>query len=241
MKAPLLFALFTLMLAANATKVSLSTEAINTAKAIDVGEDGTLVVATSAGDIYQGSGDSWDLLSGKKAIDVAICPNGLVSIISQDSSSGNNQFKIYSWTGAGWDDLGGAAFKIACDGNGQLWVVNGYGGIYRRVNNNWQGRSGKARDIGANGDGSVYVIGTNEVDGGFGIFKFDGANGWTEIGGGALRISVDPTGTPWVVNNVGDIYRRNPSETAWIQVKGGASDIAAGGNNARTLVYATTA
>lgn len=64
----------------------------------------------------------------------------------------------------------------------------------------WNSRPGAAVDIGVGANGSVWVIGTNRVAKGFGIYRWTG-RGWQNIPGGAVRIAVDPRGIPWVVNS----------------------------------------
>jgi len=100
----------------------------------------------------------------------------------------------------------GAALKIDVDKNGDPWVVNAYGDIFKRENSSWRMVGGKAKDIGIGGDGSVFIIGTNPCGGGYGIWKWNGS-GWNEIGGGAVCISVDESGNPWVINSGDQIFR----------------------------------
>lgn len=86
----------------------------------------------------------------------------------------------------------------------------------------WVTVPGGARDI---GDGAIgtWLIGTNARGGGFGIWRRVGS-GWTEVGGGAVRIAVGDEA--WLVNDGGRIYRRlgttasNPQGTSWQDVSG---------------------
>ena len=66
-------------------------------------------------------------------------------------------------------------------------------------------------DIGVGADGSVWVVGTNETGGGFGIYRWTGTE-WSGIDGGGLAISVDPRGLPWVANAGGEIFERLADE-----------------------------
>jgi streptogramin lyase len=92
---------------------------------------------------------------------------------------------------------------------------------------NWQLTNGAARDVGVGADGSVWVIGTNAVPGGYGIYR-RANNTWTNIPGGAERIAVDPQGNAWVVNSTNNIFRFEGSR--WVQTTGGARDIGVGAN-----------
>src|SRR5206468_5720316 len=73
--------------------------------------------------------------------------------------------------------------------------------------------------------GEVYVTGLNETVGGFGIFRWDGDR-WEPCPGGGVRIAVDESGSPWVVNQSGTLYRW--SDDRWQEVLGSARDVGAG-------------
>ena len=75
---------------------------------------------------------------------------------------------------------------------------------------------GTAKDIDAK-NGAVWIIGTNPVAGGYGIYQFNGS-GWTQIDGGATRIAVDNTGNPWIINEDGMVFRRTGN--AWTAIAG---------------------
>lgn len=65
---------------------------------------------------------------------------------------------------------------------------------------------GTARDIDAK-NGVVYVIGSNAVPGGYGLWKLVNA-GWVQVPpGGGVRVAVEPAGTPWVIDNSGVVKR----------------------------------
>lgn len=73
--------------------------------------------------------------------------------------------------------------------------------------NDWVRVPGDARDIGVGADGSVWVIGSDERQGGYGIYHWNGG-GWVKVRGSARQVSVGPDGNPWVVNRDGEIYTR---------------------------------
>jgi hypothetical protein len=65
---------------------------------------------------------------------------------------------------------------------------------------------GTARDIDAK-NGVVYVIGSNAVPGGYGLWKLVNA-GWVQVPpGGGVRVAVTPAGIPWVIDNAGVVKR----------------------------------
>ena len=92
---------------------------------------------------------------------------------------------------------------------------------------------GVATDIGIGADGSVWIIGTNNLGtAGFQIYNWDGSS-WIANWGSGVRISVDPTGIPWIVNATGEVWRHSnndPLSGSWILVPGTVSDIGIGGN-----------
>ena len=72
---------------------------------------------------------------------------------------------------------------------------------------NWRGMPGAAKDIGIGVNGTVWIIGANKTQGGYGIYRWR-EDRWQGIDGGAVRIAVDTYGNPWVVNSARRILRR---------------------------------
>ncbi|NEZ54196.1 tectonin domain-containing protein [Adonisia turfae] len=147
--------------------------------------------------IYRRENNTWQQLPGR-AKDIDISENGHVWIIGANEVNGG--YPIWYWHGTDWTPIDGGAVRIAVDPSGSPWIVNNEGYIYRRVNDAWQLLPGRAKDIDIGGDGSVWIVGTNEVTGGYGIYQWNGSN-WDVKDGGAVRIAVDEDGNPWVVNN----------------------------------------
>ena len=87
------------------------------------------------------------------------------------------------------------------------------------------GAAGFAHDVGVGADGSIWVVGVNAMAGGFGLFHWSGSV-WVEAPGAAVRIGVDPSGDPWVVNSLHGIYHWNGS--GWVPYPGGAHDVGVG-------------
>lgn len=169
---------------------------------IDAGSDGVLWVTNAQGNVYKNAGSGWQGIAGC-AKDIGVGGNNQVWVIGCDAVPGG--YSIYKFNGSGWDKAAGGAKRIDVDGSGNPWIVNDGGAIFRLVNGGWQGVTGCASDIGVGKNGSVFITGCGAVAGGYGIFGWNGS-GWTEVGGGAVRISVDEQGRPWVVNDKGSIF-----------------------------------
>ncbi len=114
-------------------------------------------------------------------------------------------FGIYRWTGTAWVGLPGAGVKIAVAPNGDPIVVNSAHQAYAWDGHGWLPLPGRVTDIAEGPDGALWGVGTNPVNGGFGVYLFT-SRGWVGVPGGAVDISVGPTGLPAVVNSSHHIY-----------------------------------
>lgn len=89
----------------------------------------------------------------------------------------------------------------------------------------WQIKSGNARDIAVGANGAVWSIGNTPADGSYNIQFWTGSS-WQNTDGGGVRIAVDPNGNPWVINNQNQVFRRE--NNIWIELPGKAVDIGIG-------------
>jgi hypothetical protein len=169
-------------------------------------------------------------------------PDGWV-ISNQPVAGGYNIFR-WNYASQRWDHAPGGAVRIDVDGE-TPWIVNNTGNVYQRSGSSWVFHSGiSASDIGVGENGAVWVISNTSTGGGRTIHRYLGGNTWRTVAGGAVRISVDPNGVPWLVNETGAIFQRlgvttaNPDGTSWQQWTGvTGADIAAGSANG---VWVTT-
>jgi len=111
-------------------------------------------------------------------------------------------------------------FRLIASGNN-----NSSRGSDMKTHTAWQRMPGEATDISIGADGSVWAIGTDERNGGYGIYHWNG-DSWDRQSGGAVRIAVDPNGNPWIVNSEQDIYRWVNDQ--WEKLPGDATDIGIG-------------
>lgn len=101
----------------------------------------------------------------------------------------------------------------------------------------WKYLPGFASDVaaGSGPDKSLWMISKTAVNGGYSIHNFNYATKtFTQVPGGAVRIAVGTGGIPWVVNSVGQIFKRVNSQ--WQQIPGSALDIAIGANGAVYII-----
>ncbi len=94
------------------------------------------------------------------------------------------------------------ANRIAVQPDGVPWCIDANDNIFQKDSNSatgaWTQRAGTAKDIGIGTDGSVWIVGTSLVQGGYGMFRWNGTS-WDmdSTGGGATRIAVGSDGRPW--------------------------------------------
>jgi hypothetical protein len=88
-------------------------------------------------------------------------------------------------------------------------------------------RPGSASLISVGANGSVYAVGSNSVPGGHGLWRWNGS-GWNPFPGGAIRVAVDPSGNPWIINSAEEIAHF--SGGVWTLFPGRATAISVGAN-----------
>ena len=177
------------------------------------------------------AGLGWIRLPGS-AHDVGSGGGTLVAIGTDQQSDG---YGIWRWDGSAWHQFPGSGVRIAADTQGNPWVVNKAGLIWRWDGSAWQSvpdppdpadstKQLEASDIGVSPNGSVFVIASNVVTGGFGIWEYTSGS-WQQFPGGGIRISMDASGNPWVVNATQQLWAWNG---AWALQTVTAQDVGAG-------------
>jgi Tetrapyrrole (Corrin/Porphyrin) Methylases len=167
---------------------------------IAVDPNGVPWIVNDRNQIFQMVGGTWELRPGA-GTDIGVGANGAVWVIGTNVTTGG--FGIFRWNGTSWDQVAGGGVRIAVDSNGAPWIVNDRNQIFQMVGGTWEPRPGAGTDIGAGVDSTVWVIGTNSTNGGFGIFQWNGTS-WDQVDGGGVSISV--VGVPYVTNNVENIF-----------------------------------
>ena len=168
----------------------------------------------------------WSKLSGC-AKDIAIGGDGTVWVVGCNSVAGGYDIYRYDKTTGNWYANTRGAVRIAADKDGYAWIVNSDGDISQLTKSGWASVRGCAKDIGIGGDGTVWIVGCDSVDGGYGIYEYIDATGeWEQKGEGAVRIAADKDGYAWVVRSNGEIFQLTTS--GWTKIPGHATDIGVG-------------
>jgi hypothetical protein len=202
---------------------------------VAAGPSGAAWIVNDGGTIFQLVGGAWQLRPGQ-ATNVGIGADGSVWTIGVNPVPGG--YRAYRWNGAGWDALLGGAVDVGVGPDGAPWVVSSANLIFVGRPGAWHYGPGSGHDIAVGANGSVWITGTNPVDGGYGIYHWDGTS-WVGVDGGGVNIAVDPSGTPWLVNASNLIFRRIGS--TWVSVPGSASDIGIGADGSVWIIGVTGA
>ena len=165
--------------------------------------------------------------SGMCATDIAVSGNGQAWVIGCDAVPGGHS--VYQLANDKWQKVPAGAVRIGVDKNGIPWVVNDGGKLFQGSDANgssWNHIDACAKDVGVSDD--TWVIGCNDTPGGKAVYHRVG-NTWKGIAGGAVRLDVDKSGIPWLVNDGGKIFRgKDANGSNWILVDGCAGDIGVG-------------
>jgi hypothetical protein len=142
-------------------------------------------IVNDQGQIFRRSGNRWQRLPGS-ARDIA-AGGSEVWIVGTDSAVGGGT--VHRWTGQSWAASDGAGLRLAVGPDGQPWIANDQGRIFRRQSGRWAELPGRAHDIAVGSDGSAWVVGQGQVEGGRSLHRWDG-QGWQPMPGGAVGIAV---------------------------------------------------
>lgn len=145
---------------------------------------------------------------------------------------GDGNYNVMHLVGNQFERVPGMALKIAVDGQGVPWVVTAQGQIWRcnpaakakgDWDNLWDNLPGKASEIAAGGD-EVWII-AEKKDPDNDISRWDGTN-WVTVPGQGAKISVTANGTAYVVNSLGNLYRRTKTSTVgFVRIADGVSEV----------------
>jgi hypothetical protein len=91
-----------------------------------------------------------------------------------------------------------------------------------------------ARDIDIGANGSVHVVGPSDGR----VSKWAGTSWYKYVPDSAVKVAVEPGGTPWVITSTGAIQRYNGSQ--WVAMPGTAQDIDIGANGSVHIIGTET-
>jgi peptidoglycan hydrolase-like protein with peptidoglycan-binding domain len=188
--------------------------------------------------------DTFGTLGTKKAKDISVGLTGAIWMVSQEAWG--DGFRVYKWGGSDWTASDGGAVRVAVGPTGLPWVIGASGAIFRRTTTDpapagrWeqtQAPAGGASDVGIGANLDVWIIGKNSLGDGFQVYKWnrgatavnDSTAGWNGSDGGAVKVTVGPTGVPWVLTATGVFFRHtnsDPFSGSWEQLPGTSTDLA---------------
>lgn len=175
-------------------------------------------------------------LAGMCAKDIGVSRNSSVWVVGCSKANESGDFYLFIWNESKSESemIAGFGSDIAVAPNGNPWITNSGGQIYKgNGNKGWQGVPGCARDIAVGDNDAVWILGCKQTGNDFEILSWQGS-GWNRVEGAATRIAVEPNGTPWIVNSRGQIYKRGGN--SWQQVAGCAKDIGVGDNGSAWIL-----
>jgi len=172
--------------------------------------------------------------TGKVARDIDIGANGVIWVVGTEEPQG----RIYFETENCWKMLpDGEAVKIAVDPNGVPWIIKSDNSIHHWTGSLWERIPGTAQDIDIGADGSVYIVGMGNSENPEGqIFKWTGSSWELLPNSAAMKITVDPSGTPWIITSNNNVHRWTGS--SWEQMPEAAQDIDIGADGSVYIVGA---
>jgi len=182
---------------------------------VDISDDGKMVLANSAGDVYTGDGKSWMKVPGSARV-VSIGADG-------DMWCVNKEDKIYHWSQAEnkWVHISGAATHISVGNKDHVVVVNREGNVYLRGGDKWKQLPGKLRNATIGYDGELW--GVNEDQN---IYRYlQPENKWDKQPGRGSQTAVVRYGSVYHINNEGRLFHMKNNDGKWMSHPGLLSQI----------------
>jgi hypothetical protein len=160
-------------------------------------------------------------------------------------------FSIFSWDGYQWQQMSGAATRIAVKPDGHPIVVNSNGDLLEWNGSAWTAmptpvtahlpNPGKAVDVMCGADKSLFSVWNNEAypSNGSTAWKWTGTD-WQAQGIPGTRFTSDASGNIWALDGEHNIWKSNGLNPygayQWERVSGQARDIAAGGDGSVWII-----
>lgn len=197
---------------------------------VSVDADGNPWVTDKNNNIWRWADNDWQKLSGA-ATDIGVGADGTVKVIGTDGNQWHYIGSSNSWLKE--SDIPNNGVSIAVDPSGDFWATDKAKNIWRASGIHDVTLSGAAVDVAVGGDNSLWVVGTDSIRGGGGVFRYQaGSDSWTRISNyhGAARITADPAGNPWIVDANNYIYRWDSNSATFVKLPDAANDISVSAN-----------
>lgn len=183
------------------------------------------------------------------ATQLAAGANNALYALGTGTTSGG--FSIFSWDGYQWQQMNGAATRIAVKPDGHPVVVNSNGDLLEWNGSAWTAmpppvtahlpNPGKAVDVMCGADKSLFSVWNNEAypSNGTTLWKWSGTD-WLPQGIPGTRFTSDASGNIWALDGEHNIWKSNGLNPygayQWERVSGQAKDIAAGGDGSVWII-----
>ena len=121
---------------------------------------------------------------------------------------------VYKWDGKEFVNQNFSATRLGVTTADELWLVDSIG---LRAPNPPLYLGTQTRELAVGPDNSAWIIGIDQRPGGYGVYQRPpGLFGdFAYANFGAVRIAVDKTGNPWVVNDVGEVHMYDVASKTW--------------------------
>ena len=130
---------------------------------------------------------------------------GVPRTIAQSLWATGRDGYLYKYINGGWTRFNTMASQLSIGTGDPVLLTSGFSILAPTGSGQFVQVTGSARDIGVGANNEVWVIGLATNGGGYRIYKWTGT--WKEIGGGAVRVAVDPNGNAWVINNSDQVFQ----------------------------------
>ena len=117
--------------------------------------------------------------------DIAIGADGSMFVLGGKAHV-DGGWSVWKWQAAKWVKVPGrSGTRIAADPQGNPWIVDDQGTMWRHRDGQWSRVKGKAKAIAIGPEGSVLSLGTRATTGGHRLFKWSHqTEQWTLVGSG---------------------------------------------------------
>ena len=108
------------------------------------------------------------------------------------------------------------AVKIALSPRGNPAIITDKGELILKQSNSWKTMKGCTKAVAFANENTLYRLDCEKNNYGYRIFKITAQTGWEELTyAGAVAITVDGKGEPWVINQNNYIFKWDSKKNIW--------------------------